>query len=606
MDKMFLATTALSNFWDKSSPVLFLGEWCLRYDRRKEWENLDHSLLPYPFDDRDRMEQAVLYCEKAYEDLLHALRESLNDIHSVSWSDRYWRILVGPWLQHYVQILYERYICLQSALESHNVLSTIALSEDSFTTPYDFDAFMFSVSSDICNLQLYSQILGILNPSIISHKSKLQKADSPLPLPKRGGVKSALKYVISKMNLRAYLRRSKVWYFNSHIPLYDHIKIMARSAGRAMPVNFGLISPSSGSAAVRTDTLRMKLGQLSTGRDDPFLKILIKTLPTNFPLLYLEGYRPFLEKLASLLNSSPRALVVETSDYSGACLFLSAELQERKKTRLIYVQHGGSYGTVKHSPPEKHEQCVSNEYWSWGWEEGLGKRAHPMPSFIVRQGKNNKDKREPDGRRILYCANDIARYHYRFWSNPIGPQWKEVIDWQHRWLRALSHAARSQLLVRLYPNNDYGWSQRERLMSQGFSDLSFDTPGRSFKNSLDESSLFVTDTNHTTFLQALALDKPTIIFWDPALNELRKSAEPYFEGLRSAGILHITPESAGQKVNAVCGDPLSWWKSKEVKSTADAFREQFARTSQNVGDIWSQNLQRLMSSPSLPIAETAT
>lgn len=38
---MFLATTALSEFWDKDQEILFLGSWCLRYDRRSEWGNLN-------------------------------------------------------------------------------------------------------------------------------------------------------------------------------------------------------------------------------------------------------------------------------------------------------------------------------------------------------------------------------------------------------------------------------------------------------------------------------------------------------------------------------------------------------------------------------------
>ena len=43
---MFLATTALSEFWDKGQETLFLGPWCRREDFRPEWEALRGEVLP--------------------------------------------------------------------------------------------------------------------------------------------------------------------------------------------------------------------------------------------------------------------------------------------------------------------------------------------------------------------------------------------------------------------------------------------------------------------------------------------------------------------------------------------------------------------------------
>ena len=70
---MFLATTALSEFWDKDQEIICLGPWCLPYDRRSEWCSLNYHVLPSPWDDRERFYKAAQYLDEGYERLLEQL-----------------------------------------------------------------------------------------------------------------------------------------------------------------------------------------------------------------------------------------------------------------------------------------------------------------------------------------------------------------------------------------------------------------------------------------------------------------------------------------------------------------------------------------------------
>ena len=58
---MFLATTALTEFWDKNQKTLFLSSGCLPYGKRDEWESLDYQVMCSPWDDRRRFSEAVGY-----------------------------------------------------------------------------------------------------------------------------------------------------------------------------------------------------------------------------------------------------------------------------------------------------------------------------------------------------------------------------------------------------------------------------------------------------------------------------------------------------------------------------------------------------------------
>ena len=73
---MFLATTAVQEFWDKKKGKIFIsGEWCRLY---KENYNVELKCLPYQWDDYEKVYKAQIYCAKIFESTIVSLTSSLN------------------------------------------------------------------------------------------------------------------------------------------------------------------------------------------------------------------------------------------------------------------------------------------------------------------------------------------------------------------------------------------------------------------------------------------------------------------------------------------------------------------------------------------------
>ena len=132
---------------------------------------------------------------------------------------------------------------------------------------------------------------------------------------------------------------------------------------------------------------------------------------------------------------------------------------------------------------------------------------------------------------------------------------------------------------------DFGWD-----IAGSWKDLypgvmieSWDT---SFIESLNGCRLYVCDHLATTFTEALSADKPTILFWNPAINELRPQAQPYYDRLRESGILYYSPEEAANAVTAVYDDVESWWNNPDRQEARRTFCSQFARTSADAVKEW--------------------
>jgi len=125
--KYCLVTTAEERTWpkDKKQSVLFLGEWCRRYSRKEVWQQLNAEVVPYHWDDREKLFKDYQYLQELYEKLLVELSDKLNKIHLVDHSPRYWRILIGLWLGYFMQMLFDRWFMLSKRLRKRQSVNAV-------------------------------------------------------------------------------------------------------------------------------------------------------------------------------------------------------------------------------------------------------------------------------------------------------------------------------------------------------------------------------------------------------------------------------------------------------------------------------------------------
>ena len=114
-----------------------------------------------------------------------------------------------------------------------------------------------------------------------------------------------------------------------------------------------------------------------------------------------------------------------------------------------------------------------------------------------------------------------------------------------------------------------------------FDDFKLDDNKLSFTDMLCKSRIAIIDNRQTTYIEALVVNHPVILFWNKDDWEVRSEAEPYFEALHSAGILYYSPVSAAAKLKEIYHQPKQWWYSDEVQHARDIFVNQFAKTSSN-------------------------
>jgi putative transferase (TIGR04331 family) len=587
---LFLAITANQNYWKTDGEILFLGEWCMAYDQQHVWSKLDHEILPSHWDEREKLDEHCIYLESIYEKYLKNLASSLNSLHGENHSLRYWRILLGPWLIFFIEIIYDRYLSIQSAIDSNKVTNTwIPPFESKQYMGLDILLELSSKAKDNnFNLYLYSRIITRLGKIPFEYKedeSYLDKLGSSetksLPLPDK--IKIASKKLLKNFSKLTPEIFNQIVFSASGLSNWNQVKLQL-SLGQ-IPY-FAPPDIISGTIEVKEEIRKsLKLPQAINEFESILSDLIIEQLPTSF----LEGYLAKRDKSLEAFPENPKVIFTSNDSWFNESFKFWAATQVEQGAKLILAQHGGGYGMIGPLTVGNHELEICDKYFTLGWTLKDQPKIVPMTGGKL-QGAQYNIKPESNG-AILLVAVSWPLYFVHMDHVICGFNGTKYILRQARLLKFICHEVAKLLLVR-FPNSDDGLNKEKR-----FADISpsikIYNGVESMCNQLQNSRLCIHDYLGTTSLETLSMNFPTVIYWDPKSVNMLKSTQPYLDELRRVRILHDTPESAARLVNEIYEDPISWWSSSDIQEVRKKFCHQFARTSDKWLTEWKEELLKI-------------
>lgn len=578
--RVSLATTALEEFWDTSVLVVFLAPWCLRYSRRQAWEPLGGMLVPDPWAASGALATAETDVERRHEASLAALGAAIDARLGEGHSERYWRIVLGPWLMAYVPALYDLYARVSAALESYPGLTSVVLDPSCEVVPHDTLEAVQLLKDDAYNLQLCSRLLRELGVAV---RTREQRVDAP-PFP--FGVRRAFARTLSDGVSRAdvALRAGRVVMLkNAYFPPAVLPRLTAMTLGRAVPGPASpVVPPTAPDPAARASLVLPPIG------DDDFGHLLAAWLPKDLPTGLLEGRRAVSEA-AERFGRAPRWVMSANAWYYDEPFKQWAAEAAESGTALLGTQHGGNYGIDARNFSEDHETIIADVYYTWGWERaGRPAQVTPMPATKLIGRPTIGASGEKDG--ILFVSTTLPRYPMQFPHTP--ERFEAYLALQQRFAAALDAHALAALRLRPH-REDGGWDVAER-WRDAHPEVQIESWDVPFAESLQSCRICVIDHLSTTFAEALAADKPTILFWPPEAFPERPEARTLMDGLRRAGILFDSPEEAAEAAGSAYAHVAAWWKRPERRAAVSAFCERFARTSPDALELWTRELDRVL------------
>lgn len=568
-----IITTADERTWNFDGPVLFLGEWCRRYDRRAVWEEMEY-ITAAPFGVQPgQAAKDLAYVQGLSSNLLIELSTSLNTFHNTSHSNRYWNILLGHWLQRYVAMCFNRYFTVKQALGEYKILSTTVLDiANSSLATSDSSNFMLAINNDGWNHILYARILSCLGDvetysrSTGSLSVQAFNEDSDETLLNPGGIKSLILAAVTHV-LPLFSRQSDAFIISSYLPRLQEVKLQLalkqcpqywrRQVLQHMPFDLAMrqtFTLSSDGHAGFEQFVRQQLGDI-------------------IPTCYLEGYAMLCQQAESLAWPTVPKFIFTSNQFDSDEVFKAwAGSKVEKGTTYFTGQHGNVYGTVSGS--QNWPECVTcDRFITWGWDNGDSKN---IPSFVLKTAGKKPIHAKPDGGMVLVelCVPSRPHTDDRYFK------FAEYQEDQFRFIESLPDAIHKKTRVRLFlQKGDPRWSERQRWSDRSPNTrlVAEETGDPTIWELYAQSRLVVFSYDSTGLLETLSLNIPTLCFWQDEFDLILPSAMPYYEMLKKAGIILEGPEEAAKQVALHWDNIEKWWHSEVVQSARELFCEQYAR-----------------------------
>jgi len=252
-------------------------------------------------------------------------------------------------------------------------------------------------------------------------------------------------------------------------------------------------------------------------------------------------------------------------------------------SKVVFHQHGGGNGIDEQHPGEFHDTLIGDVFYSWGWDRpDLGRRVRPLPTALPARHAGKPD------RRYLLMSLPVTSHFYRFQPFLVPHHVDTAVNETASFARGLD--ADSELCMRSSGSATFPMDR----LHGATATITIDDGREPGAKAASRASLVVHNYLGTTWLETLAMNIPTVCFFDPKVFRPRESARPYFELLSSAGVLHHSGADAARFVNDLKSDPSSWWSQPEVQDAREKFVARYANFTDNWLPGWIEEFERLL------------
>jgi len=573
--KRHLITTSDEKTWKLDKPVIFLGEWCKSYDRKNIWEKMD-AIVAEPYGLSKKKKDADYERARELEvKIFHRLCIELNKLHQTEHGERFWRIILGHWLRHFLDVIVNRVKTIEFFLENYEFNSVTTYTNlNSPPCPLDINEAIWYFNDSKWNNILYTKILlflGITNDKIEFIEDSLDDTNVLRLLSKPRLKKRLLKYCWEKIGQTFNLlsRDDDAFIINSYLPKLEQIKL--ELALKQIPQFRVSYKPAL--SRNYDHSLRQRLSKNITNiNDDKLLTIITSLIFEYIPICYIEGFSELNEISEKLSWPKTPKFIFTSANFYDDEVFKFWAAKKTESGVPYYVGQHGNYGVTKYELNPSIEEMTSDKFLTWGWSDNL--KTH-TPTFIFKTiGKKIKSY-NPRGNLVL-----IELFHsLPIWTWDASAEHTLYFRNQLRFISNLELRIKNDLIVRLHiASSALNWSEIERFKDFDPS-IKLDIGYNPIQELIAKSRLVVHSYDSTGILETMSQNIPTLAFWQNGFDHLRDSAKPFYQLLVNAGIVHLTPESIASKVNEIWDDVDGWWADSKVQNARREFCNRYAVTS---------------------------
>lgn len=570
-----LALTPDEETWSASKTNLLLTEWCRPYNKKSIWNRPECVLAdPYGMSKRQRDEDHDI-ARRIESRMFPVVCDILNETHQTSHSHRFWKIILGFWMFHHINVITNRYRALSQALSRYDISSVTFYSGENYSlATRDYEQYIWALNNPRWNNELFKFLFSLIpqakniNLINISHTGGLCFSER-VEYIKKNRFRNALVKCLLATSFLA--KNTDAFYLNTLLP--KSTESLIRLSKFEWPIMWErqfFHSTKSIDRPLR-EKLRKSLIESYSGQCHDLETAVAELFFELIPQAHLEHFKDLSAFVAHLKWPNRPRFVFASGNFDSDEVFKLWTARKVEEGIPYYTGQHGSYGHLRHELNPSPEEVTSDRFFTWGWSENK-KTYSPVGCFKFAGRKSPSRKCNSHGILLvqttsgsLFTTYDRSFAQCNYFSN------------QLKFVGALTKENRSRLQIRLLSvTGIYGFFDKERWLEYD-PQAQFDTSGKPIFRIANDFRVVVNSYDSTAILELLYLNIPNVAFWENPLDHLRDSAVPYYQKLMDAGILFPNFSSCADFLNSNYNNIDAWWKSGLIQDARSHFIEKYAK-----------------------------
>jgi putative transferase (TIGR04331 family) len=579
--KTYLICTNLKETFpnNKNSIINFVSEAALKKYPNKEFSFKEFYITKNQWTNKEKLLKDFEYLDKIYESLLPKISNFLNEIHNCNFSEKFWRILIGPWLGIFIYTLYDRWKNLKSSVDNYQINKVIKLNltEENYI-PYDNSEFLEFIQNENWNQYLYQSMFSeFFNSSEIEEPKSFDEKEFIIKKTSKNNKNpNFFKQKIFDIFNLIPRKNYKYLLYSTYTGFWNELKLSIRL--KQLPI-FGIEKNKYKTKKKIDKKLRFKLLNFFDP-NDKFQNFLHKSIIAQIPKVFIENYQDLVKfsKIENLPKEPEKIVTANALWFDSFFTFFVAKMAE-KKSKIIYIQHGGAYGISGYSWVEEHEKKISDKYLSWGWTDEKFQSRVKKFYVILKNKKFNWNEKKMKNLLILMRPRKV--YFQTPETSSVGiDSYSEYINFYNKFFNSVSLDIKNKIILR------FPFRNLKRESFDYFSNLNqfkIDESS-SFENACNKSKLVINTANSTTFCETIANEIPSVLIINKN-TPIRKNILPIIENMKLNNLIFYDVNKAAIFINEVWKSGIKdWWFNKDTQRSLNLFKENLARPTKNISD----------------------
>lgn len=487
------------------------------------------------------------YLDILHEKILKKLSKILNKIHNETESLNYWRIILDPWLQHYLGMSLFLWrikdkLKKKKRLNNYNII--------------------FNHSYYLSNQRINGNYHEYILNNILSYKYKIKKEKKTIYYVKthiyRENKKNFLKKIIFFIFSKIF-KKNFLFFLDSGFDFIHKLKLFFLLKKKIIFIqNFGDYTYKKSDFFLRKKRAYVKK-YFSFKTENNFEKYILQNFHLDLLSDFLEYYLDIKKFSTSVKFLSKYVIITNISlNISIVKKFFLAYLYS-KNSKIIFVPHGGSI------PLEKDQYIdLQNKISHYNISECktiYRPNQIYLPTINLKKVKKIKFDRKIN-KKLTFCFDEDSFYTFHLRSSS---HFGDTFDYYNKIIKLVMQfkkEIKSSVNFKLY-HIDYGWNIKKNLLKL------FDQSSISNKQFLEEtfieSKIIVHSNIETAFYQTLLSGVPTLIYTLPNKYSRNKKFNKILNEMREKKLLIDNMHDLNNHINSIWNDPILWWESVEIK-----------------------------------------